>query len=104
MVSGTCEGWPKPSWQSGFLGNPADGVRDIPDVSLFAANGAWNHIYIICYSDPRPGGVSDGSAPCTGSVSGWSTSGGTSFTAPIFAGIQALVNQYTCLLYTSRCV
>jgi hypothetical protein len=95
VVSGTCEGWPKPSWQSGFLGNPADGVRDIPDVSLFAANGAWNHIYIICYSDPRPGGVSDGSAPCTGSVSGWSTSGGTSFTAPIFAGIQALVNQYT---------
>jgi subtilase family serine protease len=95
VVSGTCQGWPKPSWQSGFLGNPADGVRDIPDVSLFAANGAWNHIYIICYSDPRPGGVSDGSAPCTGSVSGWSTSGGTSFTAPIFAGIQALVNQYT---------
>ena len=39
--------------------------------------------------------MSDGSAPCTGSVSGWSASGGTSFTAPIFAGIQALVNQYT---------
>jgi Pro-kumamolisin, activation domain/Divergent InlB B-repeat domain len=96
VVSGTtCAGWPKPSWQSGFLGNPADGVRDIPDVSLFAANGAWNHIYIYCFSDPRTVGMSEGSEPCTGSVSGWSASGGTSFTAPIFAGIQALVNQYT---------
>ena len=44
VVSGTCQGWPKPSWQSGFLGNPADGVRDIPDVSLFASDYAWNHI------------------------------------------------------------
>ena len=95
VVSGTCQGWPKPTWQSGFLGNPADGVRDIPDVSLFAANGAWNYVYIYCYSDTRPGGVNEGSAPCTGSVANWSESGGTSFTAPIFAGIQALVNQYT---------
>ena len=86
MVGGTCQGWPKPSWQSGFLGNPADGVRDIPDVSLFAADGEWNHIYIYCNS---------GYAPCGSDVSQWSTSGGTSFTAPILAGVQALVNQYT---------
>ena len=86
VVGGTCQGWPKPSWQSGFLGNPADGVRDIPDVSLFAADYEWDHIYIYCNS---------GYAPCGSDVSQWSTSGGTSFTAPILAGVQALVNQYT---------
>ncbi|MGA8497162.1 MAG: protease pro-enzyme activation domain-containing protein [Xanthobacteraceae bacterium] len=86
VVGGTCQGWPKPSWQSGFLGNPADGVRDIPDVSLFASDYAWNHIYIYCNS---------AYAPCGSDVSQWSTSGGTSFTAPILAGVQALVNQYT---------
>ena len=25
--------------------NPGDGVRDLPDVSLFAANGAWGHYF-----------------------------------------------------------
>ena len=29
-----------------MLGNPSDGVRDIPDVSLFAANGVWGHFYV----------------------------------------------------------
>ena len=86
----SCQGWPKPSWQSGFIGNPADGVRDVPDVSLFAAAGAWGHFYIFCYSDPNNGG-----SPCTGSPINWSGAGGTSFASPIWAGIQALVNQYT---------
>jgi hypothetical protein len=86
----SCQGWPKPSWQSGLLGNPADGVRDVPDVSLFAAAGAWGHFYIFCYSDPNNGG-----SPCTGSPINWSGAGGTSFASPIWAGIQALVNQYT---------
>jgi hypothetical protein len=95
VVGGSCQGWPKPSWQSGFFGNPTDGVRDIPDVSLFAATGEWNHYYIFCFSDPRPNAVADGSAPCTGAISTWAGGGGTSYTAPIYAGIQALVNQYT---------
>ena len=86
----SCQGWPKPSWQSGFIGNPADGVRDVPDVSLFAAAGGWGHFYIFCYSDPNNGG-----SPCTGSPINWSGAGGTSFASPIWAGIQALVNQYT---------
>jgi subtilase family serine protease len=88
-VSGSCQGYAKPSWQSGLFGNPNDGVRDLPDVSLFAANGLWGHYYIFCYSDPQNGGT-----PCTGSPSGWSGAGGTSFAAPIMAGVQALVNQY----------
>jgi subtilase family serine protease len=89
VVSGTCQGWPKPSWQSVF-GNPNDGVRDTPDVSLFAADGFWSHFYVFCWSDTASGG-----APCTGDPSGWSGAGGTSFGAPILAGIQALVNQWT---------
>jgi Pro-kumamolisin, activation domain/Divergent InlB B-repeat domain len=91
VISGTCTGWPKPSWQNGFLGNPADTVRDLPDVSMFASFGPWFHAYAICYSDTVNGGT-----PCDGTANGWSTGwGGTSFGSPIWAGIQALVNQYT---------
>jgi Pro-kumamolisin, activation domain/Divergent InlB B-repeat domain len=80
----------KPSWQSGLVGNPADGVRDLPDVSLFAANGIWGHYYVFCFSDTSNGGTG-----CSGVPSTWNGAGGTSFSAPIFAGIQALINQYT---------
>jgi subtilase family serine protease len=87
VVSNTCAGYAKPSWQSVF-GNPSDGVRDIPDVSLFAANGVWGHYYVYCWSDTSNGGTA-----CTGTPSTWSGAGGTSFASPIMAGIQALVNQ-----------
>jgi Pro-kumamolisin, activation domain len=87
VVSGTCAGWPKPSWQS-VLGNPNDGLRDTPDVSLFAADGLWSHYYIFCWSDTAQGGAICGSDP-----SAWSGAGGTSFASPIMAGIQALINQ-----------
>ncbi len=92
VVSGTCAGYAKPSWQTGLFGNPDDGVRDLPDVSLFAANGLWGHYFIYCYSDTSH---SRGGMPCTGSPSGWNGAGGTSFASPIMAGIQALVNQKT---------
>lgn len=87
VVSGTCKGWAKPSWQS-IVGNPSDSVRDLPDVSLFAANGVWSHYYVFCWSDTSEGGTA-----CTGAPSGWSGAGGTSFASPIWAGIQALINQ-----------
>ena len=32
--------------------------------------------------------------PCTGAPSGWSGAGGTSFAAPIMAGVQALINRH----------
>jgi len=98
VASGTCQGWAKPSWQSGVSGIASDGVRDIPDVSLFASDGAnWGHFSIICFSDPSNGGT-----PCTGAPnpygtnggnSTWSGIGGTSIASPEMAGIQALVNQ-----------
>jgi subtilase family serine protease len=87
VVSGTCKGWAKPSWQS-VVGNPSDSVRDLPDVSLFASNGVWDHYYVFCWSDTREGGTA-----CTGAPSGWSGAGGTSFASPIWAGIQALIDQ-----------
>jgi len=90
VVSGTCAGYAKPSWQTGLLGNPVDGVRDIPDVSLFAANGVWGHYYVFCWSHTAEGGEA-----CTGAPSGWAGAGGTSFSSPIMAGIQALVQQKT---------
>ena len=90
---GNCAGYAKPSWQS-ILGNPSDGVRDIPDVSLMAANGVWNHFYIICMSNPAE--ISEGDASvCSNPVVDWPGFGGTSVSSPIWAGIQALVNQKT---------
>jgi subtilase family serine protease len=87
-VGGSCKGYPKPSWQAGVTGIPTDGVRDIPDVSLFSGTGVWGHYYVMCWSDKRNGGAS-----CTGAPSTWAGGGGTSFASPILAGIQALVNQ-----------
>ena len=64
VVGGTCKGYAKPSWQSGVVGIPNDGVRDLPDVSLFAANGLWGHYYVFCWSH-----VASGGAACTGAPS-----------------------------------
>lgn len=92
-VSGTCKGYPKPSWQSGILGNPGDGVRDIPDVSLFASNGFWDSYYVVCWSNPDPN--VGGGFTCKGDPSRWAGFGGTSISSPIMAGIQVLINQKT---------
>jgi subtilase family serine protease len=80
----------KPSWQNVY-GNPNDGVRDLPDVSLFASGGFWFHAVLFCMSD-----ASEGGSPCdysTPSGAFFNSSGGTSFSAPQFASIQALINQ-----------
>ncbi len=102
-VGGSCAGYAKPSWQAGLFGNPNDGVRDLPDVSLFASNGLWGHFYIICYSHVL---ANNGGHPCTpgtpdptaASGATWSAFGGTSFGTPTLAAIQALVNQRTAAL------
>jgi subtilase family serine protease len=68
---------------------PDDGARDVPDVSMFAADGVWSHQYLLCFSDPNNDG-----APCVGNPASWGQGGGgTSYATPIVAGIQALVNQ-----------
>jgi len=65
--------FPKPAWQTG-LGVPSDNVRDLPDISLDAAN---NH---------DPYNVMTGGSMVL--------EGGTSVSTPVFAGIVALLNQY----------
>jgi subtilase family serine protease len=87
-TSGACSGYPKPAWQRAVLGIPADGLRDIPDVSLFAGDGIWGHYYVFCWTDAQAGGQ-----PCSGNPATWSGAGGTSFSAPIMAGVQALIDQ-----------
>jgi subtilase family serine protease len=84
--------YPKPDWQLTTIpGMPNDGVRDQPDVSLFAANGIWGHFYLFCMSDPNEGG-----APCdyknANDLLG-NAAGGTSFGSPAFAGIAALIQE-----------
>ena len=89
VVGGTCAGYPKPLFQFLAPGIPNDRVRDIPDITFFAANGLWNHYYVFCYTDPAGGG-----SPCVaGHPEDWPGAGGTSFGAPIMAGVQALVNE-----------
>jgi hypothetical protein len=77
--------FPKPSWQSGVAGIPVDGVRDVPDVSLAASPDYAP--YLLCYQ-----------ASCeSGPISAFSFAavGGTSGSAPSFAGIMALIVQKT---------
>lgn len=95
VVGGTCAGYMKPAYQSGLYGNPSDGVRDVPDVSLFASNGLWDAYYVICWSNPDTNPIVGGGFTCTGPPSNWAGFGGTSVSSPIMAGIQALVNQHT---------
>ncbi len=81
----------KPSWQTGIIGIPSDGHRDLPDVSLFASNGFWGHAILYCMSDTTQGGYAcDFTKPINNF---FNSAGGTSFTAPQFASIQALINQ-----------
>lgn len=69
----------KPAWQS-VAGVPADGKRDVPDIAMAAAihNG-----YLVYTSDN------------TTRTQQLMLVGGTSASAPSFAGIMALVNQKT---------
>jgi subtilase family serine protease len=95
VVSGTCAGYAKPSYQAGLVGNPTDGVRDIPDVALFASNGIFDAYYVVCWSNPNTASPVFGGFTCTGAPNTWAGFGGTSISSPIMAGIQALVNQKT---------
>jgi subtilase family serine protease len=79
---GSTGGVPKPDWQSGVVGIPSDGVRDLPDVSLTAAQ---HDAYLLCL---------DGSCvpDSQGQLFVYFVSG-TSASAPAFAGIMAYVDE-----------
>jgi hypothetical protein len=98
-VSSCTAGYAKPSWQAG-TGVPADGVRDVPDVSLFASAGVggdyfapsiFNSFYIVCQQDLLYGATCGLNAANPEFVG----VGGTSASSPQFAAILSLVNQKT---------
>lgn len=84
----------RPSWQSvygvGLNGNfTSTSNRNLPDVSLFAADGFWGHFLVFCQSDVAPCDYSNS----TDALS--MAAGGTSFVAPQLGGIMGLINQAT---------
>jgi hypothetical protein len=91
----------KPSWQKGVTGIPNDNKRDVPDIALYASPNYPGYLY--CSSDqsvwsPAGNGSSAQQGSCTNgfldSTGGYLTiAGGTSFAAPIFAGMLAIINQ-----------
>lgn len=83
QASGTGGGvtdFPKPSWQVG-VGVPADGARDIPDVSFTAA---FHDGYLICQADIGN--------DCSAGIFKFVIFG-TSASSPSMAGIAALLDQ-----------
>jgi hypothetical protein len=88
----------KPSWQSA-TGVPSDGKRDLPDVSLMAGNEYDDAIWAICDDATDPSAFSpyaNALLDCSSISAGdFDAYGGTSTSAPSFAGILALVEQKT---------
>jgi subtilase family serine protease len=106
VVSGSCKGYPKPTFQANVVGTlpgmPNDQVRDVPDISAFAANGLSGHLLPACFSGTYSGAggytcgtVASPTRPINAANTVyWWIGGGTSFASPITAGAWALINQY----------
>jgi Pro-kumamolisin, activation domain len=90
-------GYPLPAFQTGIVPSTlfpsgTTPTRMQPDISFFGSN-ANNFVgYIVCQADVNPNGAScDLNSP----FQDFSILGGTSFGAPTFAAVMALVNQQT---------
>ncbi len=89
----------QPAWQSSFLNISGDGqFREVPDISL--ASSYFHDPLLACSEDSGPGGfwLQGQYSSCTNGFrdqySGNLTAGGgTSFAAPMFAGMLAIINQ-----------
>jgi subtilase family serine protease len=85
---------PRPAWQTGVPGIPQQGGRAVPDISMFASGGyTWSQTLILCDSGlaGMPAGTACGYTNANDVFANYG--GGTSFVAPAFAGIMALINQ-----------
>src|SRR5271156_3683759 len=82
-------GYAKPSWQTG-PGVPTDGKRDIPDVSLFGADGLISgSFYVDCESDfPNSSNNNSPEGACNLAPENFLGFGGTSVSAQAFAGVM----------------
>jgi trimeric autotransporter adhesin len=89
---GVSQVYAKPAWQKNVT--PADSARDLPDVSFLAANGLYDATWAVCASPYTYQGqqYTDCAPDSSGNfyLSGF---GGTSASAPAFAGMLALIQQ-----------
>jgi subtilase family serine protease len=85
----------RPSWQTGTIGGvsiPAGAMRLVPDIALYSSPNYPG--YLFCSSDPSndiKGSCSNGFRDANNQY--LTVAGGTSFAAPIFAGMVAIINQ-----------
>ena len=87
----------RPTWQTGVTGIPSGDFRLVPDISLDASPN--NAGYLYCTSDTSAWN-SGQKASCDSGFRDSATqdltvAGGTSFAAPIFAGLVSIINQKT---------
>jgi len=82
----------RPSWQAGVTGIPSGTTRLVPDIAL---NSSPNYPgYLYCTSDTETGITGSCSSGFRDANSVYLTvAGGTSFAAPVFAGMVAIINQ-----------
>jgi hypothetical protein len=99
---GASQLWNKPTWQAGVAGIPADGKRDVPDISLNAS--PYHDAYLYCTQIQTVGGGGAWSSSCQATSfrisdpgqtddGSLTAAGGTSFAAPSFAGLLAVIEQ-----------
>ena len=84
----------KPAWQSS-PGVPSDGARDVPDLAVDA--GVYHDGYLLCSSDQVTGVQNSCLNGFLGANSKLTVAGGTSFGAPIVAGIVSILEQSSAL-------
>jgi hypothetical protein len=83
--------YPIPNWQGSFASGSG---RNLPDLSLLAGNGFYGALWSIC-TDSSPAGYADCISDSTSGDLYLTGVGGTSASAPAFAGMLALVKQKT---------
>jgi trimeric autotransporter adhesin len=89
--------YPKPAFQTSLT--PNDGFRDLPDVSLLAGSGMYRATWAFCSDNVTAGVTTETYTDCQTtngtftSNSVFASTGGTSASAPAFAGMLALVAQ-----------
>jgi Pro-kumamolisin, activation domain/Bacterial Ig-like domain (group 3) len=95
--------WPKPTWQTGVTGIPADAHRDVPDVSMAASPDHDGYLYCTQVQTQGSGAafvsscqttsfrLSDGNQSDSNQLV--AVAGGTSFAAPTFAGLLSIIEQ-----------
>lgn len=82
----------KPTWQN-VTGVPADGQRDVPDISVSAS--ADHDGYLFCSEDgPKGTKVSTCTSGFRDATNNLDVVGGTSVAAPTLSGVVALLSQY----------